>query len=108
MPTVNIFHTEKTNELNDLSNKLKPYFAEKLSCGDIILTPEEVSIRLVLIDGGDMIGNVEVEIKAHVFKERVEKQDEICNDVRNYIMKKYPSLGDVRVWLILSELGHSW
>ena len=108
MPTVNIFYTEQAKEFSDLSKKLKPYLAEKLSCGDKKLTPEEISIRLIQIDEGDMIGRVEVEIKAHAFKERVEEQDEICNDVRNYIMKKYPSLGDVRVWLILSELGHSW
>lgn len=108
MPTVNIFHDEQAKELNDLSKKLKSYLAKKLSCADIKLTPEEVSIRLIRIDGGDMIGRVELEIKAHAFKKRVEKQDEICNDVRNYIMKEHPSLGDVRVWLILSELGHSW
>ena len=55
-----------------------------------------------------MIGKVELEIKAHAFRERVEKQDEICNDVRKYIMQKNKSLGDIRVWLILNELGHSW
>ena len=108
MPTVNIFYEEQVKELNDLSKKLKTYLAEKLSCGDIKLSSEEISIRLIQIDGGDMIGQVEVEIKAHAFKERVEKQDEICNDVRSYIIKEYSSLGDVRVWLILSELGHSW
>lgn len=108
MPTVNIFHEEQTKELNDLSKKLKPYLAEKLSCGDIKLTSEEVSVRLIKIDGGDMIGRVELEIKAHAFKERVEKQDEICNDVRDYIVKEYSSLGNIRVWLTLSELGHSW
>ena len=108
MPTINIFYKKQAKELNDLSKKLKPYLAEKLSCGDIKLTSEEVSVRLIQIDGGDIIGRIELEIKAYAFKDRVEKQDEICNDIRSHIMKEYPSLGDVRVWLILSELGHSW
>lgn len=109
MPTVNIFN-EKVNqkELKNLSLDFKPFVANKLTCGDIKLSPEEVSIRVIYIEGGSMIGKVEIEIKAHAFKERVEKQDTICNEIRNYIMKKYKTLGDVRVWLILSELGHSW
>lgn len=109
MPTVNIF-SKNTNqeELNKLSAELKPFIAKKLTCGDIKLTQEEISIRIIYIEGGNMIGKVEIEIKAHAFKERIEKQDEICNEVRKYIMNKYKSLGDVRVWLILSELGHSW
>lgn len=55
-----------------------------------------------------MIGGVEVDIHAHAFQERIEKQDEICLSVMDYIQKKEPSVGAVKVWLILSELGHSW
>ena|SRR3989338_7237153 len=109
MPTVNIFSKNSLHEdLITLSLELKPLIAEKLTCGDIKLTPEEISIRIIKVENGDMIGEVELEIKAHAFKERIEKQDEICNDVRKYIINKYKSLGDVRVWLVLSELGHSW
>lgn len=92
----------------NLIKGLKIFLAEKLSCGDIKLSPKEISIRILNIEDDNMIGTVELEIKAHAFKERVEKQDEICNDVRQYIMQKDASLGDIRVWLILSELGHSW
>ncbi len=109
MPTVNIFSKNTSQEeLNELSLDLKPLIAKKLTCGNIKLTPEEVSVRIIYIEGGNMIGKVEIEIKAHAFKERIEKQDGICNEVREYIMDKYKSLGDVRVWLVLSELGHSW
>lgn len=109
MPTVNIYSKNSLQEdLIILSSELKPFIAEKLTCGDIKLTPEEVSVRIINVENGVMIGEIELEIKAHAFKERVKKQDEICNDVRKYIMDKYKSLGDVRVWLILSELGHSW
>lgn len=109
MPTVNIFSKNSLHEdLISLSKELKPFIAEKLTCGDIKLTPEEVSVRIINVENGNMIGEVELEIKAHAFKERIEKQDEICNEVRKYVMDKYKTLGDVRVWLMLSELGHSW
>ena len=109
MPTVTIFCLKKDNsQLINLIKGLKIFLAEKLTCGAIKLSPKEISIRILNSEGNDMIGTVELEIKAHAFKERIEKQDEICNDVRHYIMQKDTSLGDVRVWLILSELGHSW
>lgn len=110
MPTVNIyFANEKSIQgLQELTPKLKEYIAEKLTCGDIKLTPSEVSIRFVNVGGGAMIGRIELEITAHAFPERVKKQDEICRDVMNYIKKGGPSVGDVKVWLKLSELGHSW
>lgn len=110
MPTVNVFYKEKSQkeDLKKLAKELKSYIAAKLTCRDIKLSSNEVSVRLLSVEGANMIGAVELEIKAHVFEERVKKQDEICNEVRNYIEKKYPSLGEVRVWLVLSELGHSW
>lgn len=110
MPTVNIYFLERTNtkDLQSLISDLKTFLAEKLTCGDIKLTPEEISVRFIYISGGKMIGNVELEITAHAFPERVKKQDKICLDVMNYIKEKVPSVGDVKVWLKLCELGHSW
>ena len=109
MPTVNIF--SKHNAIDKLSlliPELKIFLAKKLTCGDIKLSPKEISIRLINSEANGMIGDIEIEIKAHAFAERVKKQDDICNEVRKYLMKKKPSLGDIRVWLVLSELGHSW
>lgn len=109
MPTVNFyFQEDRTNELERLIPDLKQFLAEKLTCEDIKLTPREISIRLIKISGGQMIGDTEIEISAHSFPERVEKQDEICMEVMNYLKEKAPYLGDTKVWLKLSELGHSW
>lgn len=110
MPTLNIFFQEKKHQQNlqQMQKKLKSLIAERLSCGDIQLTANEISIRLIRVGRSNMIGNVEIEITAHAFSERVEKEDEICNDIRKYLEANYPELGKVRVWLILSELGHSW
>jgi len=110
MPTVNVYYKNRNNfdALVSFIPKLKEYIADKLSCGDKELTSDEISIRLISVDGDAMIGSIELEITAHAFKERVDRQDEICREVREYIMKEIPSLGDVRVWLKLCELGHSW
>lgn len=108
MPIVNFYHKNNSSDLENFVPKLKEFIAEKLSCGDKELTSDEISIRFILVGGDGMIGNVEVEITAHAYEERVEKQDEICRDTREYIMKEVPSLGDIRVWLKLCELGHSW
>lgn len=110
VPTVNIYFLEKakTEDLKRFTPSLKTFLAEKLTCGDIKLTPEEISVRFLHISGGEMIGDVELEITAHAFPERIKKQDRICLDVMNYIREKIPSAGDVKVWLKLCELGHSW
>ena len=116
MPTVNIYcknisgNEDVGRQLSvaSLSDKLKSFIAEKLSCNDIKLKPEEISIRLINVsEDGGMIGDVELEIKAAAFKERVEKQDKICLDIAEYIKSK-GQFGEVKVWLVLSELGHSW
>lgn len=110
MPTVNIFYKDSKKEpiLRSLASGLRDYIANELTCGDIQLKPSEVSVRFIKVVGGEMIGAVEVEIAAHSFTERINKQDEICRNTVNYIQKEKPSLGEVKVWLQLSELGHSW
>lgn len=110
MPTANVFYSEsqQKNKLQKLALELKPYLADKLTCEDIKLKKDEISVRLINVDGTGMIGKIEVEITAFAFPERVKNQDKICLEVRDYIQKKYPDLGEVKVWLILAELGHSW
>ena len=110
MPTVNIFYkdSEKEPALQSLVDGLKDYVSKELTCGDIKLKPSEVSVRLIKVDGGAMIGAVEIEIAAHSFAERIKKQDDICLKIVEYLREENPLLGEVKVWLQLSELGHSW
>ena len=110
MPTVNLYYKNENSVrvLASLVPKLKKYLADKLTCGDIKLTSSEISIRFVFAKGDGMIGDIELEITAHAFPERVKKQDEICREIRKFVMKEIPSVGDVKVWLKLCELGHSW
>jgi hypothetical protein len=108
MPTVNIFYKDLQHEppLQSLADELKSYIAEELTCGEIKLEQNEVSIRFLKV-GGELIGSVEVEIVAHSFAERISRQDDICLEIADYMEKTAPSLGKVKVWLLLTELGHS-
>jgi hypothetical protein len=113
MPTVNIYcrNQEKTAFNDEFIKSLKAYISEKLTCENIRLTPEEVSIRIISINkksGSGMLGDMEIEILAHAFPERVTKQDDICREVALFCKEKIPKIGEVKVWLQLSELGHSW
>jgi len=108
MPTVNIYF-QNLSDTAPLSGKvleLRTYLAEALSGSDITLSSAEVSIRFIKSHGGEMIAPVELEISAHAFAERVEKQDQICLEVMKWIKEKIGL--DTKVWLRLSELGHSW
>lgn len=109
MPTVNFFYQDEEHrqKLDARSSDIKSYIASELTCGDIKLDPSEVSVRLVRSEGQGMIGKLEVEITAHAFGERIDKQDEICLRVRDYLMTQLQNV-DVRVWLLLPQLGHSW
>lgn len=109
MPTINAFYKneELASQVEKITPELKRYVAEQLTCGDISLKPDEVSLRLLQNRGDGMLAPLELEITAADFNERVEKQDEICLNVQRFILDS-TSLSDVKVWLILSELGHSW
>lgn len=109
MPTVNIFHSSDKDllNINTVQDKLKAFIAKELTCGDIQLKSDEVSIRCISVAGGGMIASIEVEITAHGFKDRIQKQDEIANSVGHYLMDLLHR-EDIRVWLLLPQLGHSW
>lgn len=55
-----------------------------------------------------MIAPVEIEITAHAFPERIDKQDEICLRIRDFLKQGLRAQEDIRVWLLLPQLGHSW
>ncbi len=107
MPLVNVYAAHDVEEkLTSIMAELKQFIADQLASKEITLTPAEISVRLVGVKGGGMIANVELEITAAAFPERVEKQDQICLKVMEFFKEKTGF--ENRVWLILSELGHSW
>jgi len=108
MPTVNIYQSGQDFEakLKSMTSDLKRLIADELSGESIKLDIDEISVRLLNVAGAGMLAKVELEIHAAAFEERVKKQDEICLKIQTYLKD---ALGtDAKVWLILSELGHSW
>ncbi|HEU5004567.1 MAG TPA: hypothetical protein VFT49_00590 [Candidatus Saccharimonadales bacterium] len=108
MPTVNIYqkNSEFEYKLATMTKSVKGLIAKELSGKDIVLSEDEVSVRLLKAAGDGMLAPVEVEINAAAFEERVKKQDEICLKIQEFLKDALQS--DIKVWLILSELGHSW
>jgi hypothetical protein len=110
MPTINLYFNDEKHlaQLKAATQQLKQYVADQLTCKDISLGPGEVSLRLLPAQGKGMLAEVELDIFAAPFLERIEKQDEICLNVRQFILEHVDGLADAKAWLILSELGHSW
>ncbi len=110
MPVVNTYYREPRffPALSEASPAIQECIAEQLSCGDRTLQPSEVSVRLLDALGRNMLADVEIDMFAAPYKERVERQDEICRNVRKLVLSLVPDLQDTQVWLMLQELGHSW
>ncbi len=111
MPTANLYYRKKEHEpqIADIIKPMKAFIAEKLTCGDISLSPEEVSIRVIytaLSDG--MIADIEMDITAAPFQARVDKQDEICLEIQAFAKTQISGADDIKIWLNLHELGHSF
>ena len=109
VPTVNIYYKDQRlqDALEQSVSHIKYHFAKALTGKNIRLGPDEISVRFLRVGGSGMLARVEVEINAAAFEERVENQDEICLDIQKYLLGLW-KIDDVKVWLILSELGHSW
>ncbi len=109
MPSVNIYTRNRStvDQLNKILLKLKGFIAKELSCGDRKLAPGEISVRIIVPEVSSQIADTEFEIKVHSYKERVQRQDDICLSIKEYVQKVCPKAGYVYVWLQLSELGHS-
>jgi len=107
MPSINIYTKEENiPQLKLLLNELKELIAKKLSCKEIVLKSNEISIRVISPHTTSQIAELEIVIIAHSFQERVRNQDKICLEIKNFIQSKINNISSY-VWLQLSELGHS-
>lgn len=110
MPTVNIYYSKKysPDEIAPLLPLLRERVAQQLTGVERKLVPEEVSIRPLSVDAAFMIAPLEIEIKAQSYPSRVERIDEICLRLREFVLEHAVFAADASVWLQLSELGHSF
>jgi len=108
MPSLNIYtNKERAKSLKEYLPKLREFIAKELSCRDRKIDSNEVSLRIIVPNGSLLIADTELEIKAHKYPERVQKQDEICLSIKDFVQRICPKAGLTYVWLQLSELGHS-
>src|SRR5581483_1490594 len=105
MPTINIYYAadQYLEALTDSLDVLKQFVAKELTCSDIDLQPDEISVRLIKIRGTGMLAELELEITAHAFNDRLKRQDQICLNVRQFLKEKLKA-ADIRVWLLLPNL----
>jgi hypothetical protein len=110
MPTLNIYSQNESHDsrIIEITIPLKEFAAEQLTCGDRKLASNEVTVRLLRSLGKDMLADVEIDITAAPYQERIDRQDEICLNVKRFVLEQMPGLEDTNVWLNLNELGHSW
>jgi len=109
MPTVNTYFEDEglVPKLDAITPELKEVVAEQLTCGERTLQPNEITVRKLLSLGKGLMADVEMDIVAAPYKERVERQDEICRFIRKFVLDNLEGIDDVQVWLPLAELGHS-
>jgi len=109
MPTINAFFEDEAYvpKLDAISSELKDLVSEELSCGDRKLKPEEVTLRLLHSLGKSMMAPIEMDITAAPYSERIDRQDQICLSVRQFVLDHVNGLENAQVWLNLHELGHS-
>jgi hypothetical protein len=82
--------------------------ARQLSVGDRMLSPSEVSLRIIeCYSGSKLVAPAEIEITARAYKERIEKIDQICMHLKEFILSRLTELSNVQVWLVLAEIGHN-
>lgn len=107
MPLVNVYGSERARQaVLKVTADLKTYVAEKLSVSERKLSSDEISIRIIASLEGGMISELELDISAHAYAPRVERQDEICREVAAFVREK-TGIQNAQVWLTLSNLGHT-
>lgn len=108
MPTVNVFLASQEHQqlLLTYCDELKKLIAQELSCDERELQPNEVSVRVIRTGSRKgMLADVEFDITAANYPERVARQDNICSLVSVWF-REITGI-EAKAWLALSELGHS-
>jgi len=122
MPTVNVYLSEDHpptgfEPWEENIQVLRDFVAKELTCPGRALEGREISVRLLPVRGKGMIAPIEIEIQGHAYIQRVDKSDDACVNIRNFIVEfvnksknaqRKIETKDVEVWMLLSQLGHSW
>ena len=108
MPAINIYSHDRIFD-TAFVDWLKRLTIKLLSCDNLTLQVGHISVRPISVSETTyMIAPIECDIFAASFDDRIKRQDEICNGIRLYFLENISWIEDVRVWLSLSELWHSF
>jgi hypothetical protein len=122
MPTVNVYFSDDHQHSGlgpweENMQNLREFIAQELTCPGRVLEGREISIRLLSAKGNGMIAPIDIEIQGHAYVQRIDKSDDACLNIRNFIVDLVNGSAsaqgkieskDVEVWMLLSQLGHSW
>jgi hypothetical protein len=107
VPTITIYVRDDSwvQRIERLLTSLAAEAAAQLSTPEMDIDADHISIRVMVTRASRMMSAVEVEISAHAFPSRVQRQDHICGALRVWLAEReIPA----RVWLQLSELGYGY
>ncbi len=108
MPLVNIFCSDSSlhGQISGHLDKIQAVIANALSCAENTPSSDDIRIRGVHLDFNSKIAQIEIDIFAYDFEERVRRQDEIAKEIEAEIIKivGYPK---VKVFPIFCKIGHS-
>lgn len=106
MPIANVYATrDLLPRLSENLTALADKIADELTTQELLLDRDHISIRLIELVGRP-IGDVEIELIAHCFPSRVQRQDAICTEIRLFLESQLSR--QVRVWLVLAETGYGY
>ena len=109
MPPVNIYTSkERVEPIAQVFDGLAGIIAKELTCSDRQLNPEDIQLQILVPEITYNSPATRVDIYAAPYSKRVERQDIICTNVQQYLRENCPQTGDVKVFLILAELGYSF
>ncbi|MEC8339885.1 MAG: hypothetical protein VXZ40_04615 [Nanoarchaeota archaeon] len=105
--TINVNSDEQGIFLSKIIEELRIFAAKKLSCNGRILNKNEISIRVSKSIISKSIADIELTIMAYSYAERIDNQDKICLQFKEFLEEKSKEKFTFFIWLQLSELGHS-
>lgn len=109
MPLVTIYISKEEHKefLSKILDEFNEFTAKALSCQNRELNLNEMSIRVCKSEICKPISNIEVVVMVYSYQERIDRQDEICRELKEFLLEKCNNKFSVSVWLQLSELGYS-
>jgi len=110
MPPVTIYTNNKDRvaPITDMFSGLTQIIADELTCPERKLIGKDIHVVVLVPEASYNSADTRIDIFAYGYPDRIKRQDDICHNVKQYMMKNCPAAGSVDVFLPLGELGYSF